>query len=135
MERKKESDNWPDNSKCGEVSLATGLLAYPYIQKMADKMMEAYPKLKLYVYPITNHFFGEHITVSGLITGQDLIAQLRDENLGSCLLLPENILRSGEDVFLDDLHVSDIEKALQVPLNIVKSSGYDFVDTILRVAE
>ena len=135
MERKKESDNWPDNSRCGEVSLATGLLAYPYIQKMADKMMEAYPKLKLYVYPITNHFFGEHITVSGLITGQDLIAQLRDENLGSCLLLPENILRSGEDVFLDDLHVSDIEKALQVPLNIVKSSGYDFVDTILRVTE
>ena len=63
------------------------------------------------------------------------MAQLKGKELGSCLLLPENILRSGEDVFLDDLHVTDLEKALQVPVNIVKSSGCEFVETILRAVE
>ena len=83
------------------------------------------------VYPITNFFFGEMITVSGLITGQDLLEQLRGKPLGRCLLLPENILRSGEDVFLDDCRVPELEKALQVPINIVKSSGNDFIDSVL----
>ena len=98
-------------------------------------MTQVYPGLQIYVYPIVNYFFGEHITVSGLITGQDLMAQLKDKKLGSTLLLPENILRSGEDVFLDDLHVGDLEKALQVPVNIVKSSGCEFVETILKTVE
>ncbi len=117
-----------------ELSIATGHLAYPYIQQMADRMMESFPNLKIHVYPITNHFFGELITVSGLITGQDLVAQLKGKELGECLLLPENILRSGEDVFLDDLHVSEVENTLQVPINIVKSSGYDFVHCIKNQA-
>ena len=84
------------------------------------------------MYSIENHFFGETITVSGLLTGQDLIAQLQDKPLGQRLLLPENILRSGEDVFLDDVHVYEVEKALQVPVNIVKSSGYELVNAILN---
>ncbi len=119
------------SEKHKELSLATGRLAYPYIKQMADRMMECFPYLNIHVYPITNHFFGELITVSGLITGQDLVAQLKDKELGECLLLPENILRSGEDVFLDDLHVGDVEKTLQVPINIVKSSGYGFVHCIM----
>ena len=57
--------------------------------------------------------------------------QLKGKPLGSRVLLPENILRSGEDVFLDDFHVSELERALQVPINIVKSSGYDFVEAVL----
>lgn len=118
----------------GEFSMATGRLAYPYIREMADEMMERWPEVTLHVYPITNNFFGEHITVSGLITAGDLIDQLKGRELGSSLFLPENILRSGEDVFLDDLHVADVEKALQVPLNIVKSSGYEFVESILKIA-
>ena len=75
--------------------------------------------------------FGRKITVSGLLTGQDLLAQLKDRPLGSCLLLPENVLRSGEDVFLDDMHVGELEQALQVPIYIVKSSGNDFVEAVL----
>ena len=75
-----------------------------------------------------NDFFGEQITVSGLITGQDLIAQLKDRDLGERLLLPCNMLRSGEDVFLDDMTVDEVENALQVPVNIVKSSGQDLVE-------
>ena len=121
----------PDSSPREELSIATGKLPFPYIQQMAERMMKAYPGLNIHVYPITNHFFGERITVSGLLTGQDLLAQLREKTLGSRLLLPENILRSGEDVFLDDMRVGELEKALQVPINIVKSSGNDFVKTIL----
>ena len=118
-------------SERNEMALATGYLAYPYIQKMADKMMEAFSDLEIHVYPIRNDFFGERITVSGLLTGQDLMAQLTGKPLGSRVLLPENILRSGEDVFLDDYRVCEVEKTLQVPINIVKSSGYDFVKVIL----
>lgn len=115
-----------------QLSIATGRLAYPYIEQMAGQMMEACQGLKVHVYPITNFFFGERITVSGLITGQDLLAQLKGKPLGSCLLLPENILRSGEDVFLDDMRVQELEKALQLPIYIVKSSGNDFVEAILK---
>ncbi len=116
----------------GELSIATGQLACPYIRRMADRMTEIWPGLRIHVYPIVNRFFGESITVSGLLTGQDLLAQLKGRPLGSRLLLPENILRSGEDVFLDDMRVKELEKALQVSVNIVKSSGNDFVDAILE---
>ena len=114
-----------------EVSIATGKLAYPYILKIAEKVQHAFPEYQIHVYPITNYFFGERITVSGLLTGQDLIAQLKDKPLGDKLLLPHNILRSGEDVFLDDIHLPELEKTLQVPIDIVKSSGYDLLNSIL----
>ncbi len=115
----------------GEVSIATGYLPYPYIKRMAEEMEETYPDLKIHVYPIRNDFFGEMITVSGLLTGQDIIAQLKGKKLGDKLFLPQNVLRSGETVLLDDVTVSDLEKALQVPINIVKSSGYDFVNALI----
>jgi len=119
----------------GTLSMATGWLAYPYIRKMADRMTEVYPGLEINVYPITNYFFGEKITVSGLLTGQDIREQLKGRQLGDCLLLPENVLRSGEEVFLDDMTREELEKALQVPINIVKSSGYDFVESILAASK
>ncbi len=114
-----------------EISLVTGRLAYPYIQQMAEEMMKRFSGLCIRVYQITNYFFGEMITVTGLLTGQDIISQLKDKRLGERLLLPQNTLRSGETVFLDDVTVSDVEKALQVKVDIVKSSGYDFVNAIL----
>ena len=120
----------PDHDKQEELSIATGLLAYPYIEKMAEELQRECPALDIHVYPITNYFFGEKITVSGLLTGRDLRDQLMGKQLGKRLLLPENVLRSDEDVFLDDLSVGDLEKALQVPINIVKSSGHDFVRAI-----
>ena len=135
MSQRKEKDGLPCNTVEGELSMATGVLSYPYIQKLADRMMEAYPKLRIHVYPIINHFFGENITVSGLITGQDLIEQLKGKELGSTLLLPENMLRCGEGLFLDDVRVEEAQGTLQVPLNIVKSSGYDFVETVLKMAQ
>lgn len=119
------------NVTAREVSIATGKLPFPYIKMMAQELMEAYPQLTIHVYPIRNDFFGESITVSGLLTGQDIIAQLKEKQLGEVLYLPQNILRSGEDVLLDDITVSDLEKALQVPVYIVKSNGCDFVSAFL----
>ncbi len=113
------------------VSLATGLLAYPYIKKMADRLMEKCTETKVYVYPVKNEFFGEQITVSGLITGKDLLCQLKGKPLGERLLLPCSMFRSGETVFLDDITLKDVTEALQVEAEIVKSSGQDFIDAII----
>ena len=83
------------------------------------------------VVSIINYFFGESITVSGLITGQDLIGQLKGKALGEKLLLPCNMLRIEEQDFLDDVTLQDVKDALQVPVDIVKSSGQDFIDAVL----
>lgn len=115
-----------------ELSLATGKLAYPYIREMAEQVMRRYPERRIYVYSIVNEFFGEQITVSGLLTGQDIIKQLTGKKLGEKLLLPQNVLRSGEDVFLDDVRLEEVEKTLQVPVDIVKSSGYDLFSAFVK---
>ena len=131
LERRKGLGLLPNNDLKAEYSLATGRLIYPVIQGMADELMALCPRLKLHVYEIRNDFFGERITVSGLLTGQDIIAQMKERDKGTRLYLPCNVLRSGEDVFLDDVHVGDMEKALQVPIYIVKSSGREFVEAFL----
>lgn len=130
-ERLRRERQLPDLTVREELSIATGRLAYPYIRQMAEELTEDFPGLEIHVYAIRNDFFGELITVSGLLTGQDILAQLREEPLGRRLLLPQNVLRSGETVFLDDLTVAELEKALQVEINIVKSSGCDFIDAVL----
>ena len=113
------------------ISIATGKLAYPYMKGIAENLMALCEGLRVHVYAIRNDFFGKMITVSGLITGQDIIKQLKGQELGEVLYLPENILRSGEDVFLDDLTVSDVQNTLQVCLDIVKSNGYELVSSLL----
>ncbi len=129
--RQKKQAGKMETEKIRTISLATGRLAYPYIRSMAERMEENFD-LKLHVYEIVNEFFGERITVSGLLTGQDIENQLRGKALGEKLLLPENVLRSGEDVFLDDITVEELEKSLQVKIDIVKSSGRDFIDAVLK---
>lgn len=124
-------ERFPDRNLTKKVSIATGKLAYSYIRQMAEKLMKYYPRLEIMVYPVVNEFFGDQITVSGLLTGQDIRNQLQGKELGEVLLLPQNVLRSGEDVFLDDLHVGELESALQVPVDIVKSSGRNFVESVL----
>ncbi len=109
-----------------ELSLATGLLAAPCLRLLYGEIHEQFPQVTLHIHEIRNDFFGERITVSGLLTGADLIRQLKGKPLGEELLLPVNMLRSGEQVFLDDVTVEELEKALQIKVRIVKSSGYDF---------
>lgn len=115
-----------------EVSVITGRLSYPCIKACAKRLEELAEGLKIHVHAIRNDFFGENITVSGLLTGTDIMAQGKELNLGERMLLPENVLRSGEQVLLDDYTVKDLEKTLQVSIDIVKSSGYDFINTILK---
>ena len=88
----------------------------------------------VFVLFLSRLFFGERITVSGLVTGQDIIAQLKGKELGSRLLLPCNMLKADEDVFLDDITVKEVSDALQVPVDIVKSSGQDLIDAMLGPA-
>jgi len=115
-----------------EISMATGFLAYPYLTKMIEKLKEKFPNVIVHLYPIRNDFFGEKITVAGLITGQDLIAQLKGQKLGQRLLLPCNMLRSGEEVFLDDVTLTELKDSLQIEIDIVKSSGWDFIEAIIN---
>ena len=121
----------PDRTRVHRLSLATGLLAAPFLMQLSEKCHEAYPNYESTVYPIVNEFFGERITVSGLITGQDLEKQLKGRDLGEKLLLPCNMLRSGEEVFLDDMTLTELKESLQVPIDIVKSSGQDLLDAML----
>ena len=113
------------------VSIATGKSAAPLMRKLAAKFVCLHPDTKVNVYQIRNDFFGEMITVSGLLTGQDLKAQLTGQELGDVLLLPCNLLRSGEEVFLDDVTLSELENALQVPIHIVKSDGQCLYEELL----
>lgn len=115
-----------------EISIMTGRLAYPIIKDLCCRLMEEVEGLIIHVHGIRNDFFGERITVSGLLTGSDIIAQGKELPLGARLLLPENLLRSGEEVLLDDYTLEDLKKSLQVPIDIVKSSGCDLIDTILK---
>ncbi len=113
------------------VSIATGKSAAGLLRRLADKFMNQHPDIKVMVYQIRNDFFGEMITVSGLLTGQDLRAQLSGQDLGDMLLLPCNLLRSGEEVFLDDMTLTELENTLQVPIHIVKSDGQCLYDGML----
>ena len=124
-------EEMPEPVKAGIVSVATGLLAYPYICRIAEWVRERFPQRMIRVYPVKNDFFGPMITVSGLLTGRDIVAQLKGADLGDCLLLPENMFRAGEEVFLDDMTRTDAENALQVRARIVKSSGRDLVFALL----
>lgn len=124
----------PDTKQEHTVSLATGRLMAPFMQKMAEQVMELLPNYHVLVYSIRNDFFGERITVSGLLTGQDLKAQLSGRELGERLLLPCNLLRSGEEVFLDDMTLDELKMALQVEIDIVKSSGQDLLNAMLMLS-
>lgn len=111
-------------------TIATGVSAQPYLRRLAEAAAEK-TGVSGQVIAIVNDFFGHTVDVAGLVTGGDLIAQLKGKGLGERLLIPVNMLRHGGDVFLDGLHVSDIEQALGVPVTIVEQDGFDLLDAIL----
>jgi len=114
-----------------EVSVVTGEAAYIFIKEFAEKLESKFKNLKINVYEIKNEFFGGKITVSGLLTGGDIIKQLKDKPLGEYLCLPKNLLRSGERVLLDDITLEDIERELNIKTKITGESGSDFIKTIV----
>ena len=123
---KREGDH-----RTASISFATGKLAYPVISRYMEEIRKKFPGILFKGYQIRNEFFGEQITVSGLLTGQDLAKQLRGQDLGEMLLLPCNLLRSGANVFLDDMTVEDLERELKVSVKIVGEDGADLVAAVL----
>ena len=113
-----------------EVSLITGELAYNFIRDLADRLEISCQGLKVNVYPIKNNFFGGGVNVSGLVVGQDIMEQLKDKSLGEKAFIPASMLRAGEDVFLDDTTLCEVEKFLGVPIGVLMSDGYEFVEQI-----
>ncbi len=114
------------------VSLATGVLAAPILKNLMEQISHRYPNIHTTVYTIINEFFGTDITVAGLLTGQDIMAQLKGKELGDYLILPDVLLRDGEDVLLDDITVEDIKNALQTEIRIVQSDGKSLINAVVN---
>ena len=103
------------------------------VANLAEKAEEYFPLLECNVYRIRNDFFGDTITVTGLITAQDLIKQLKGIDMGQQLLLSEAMLRRDSDVFLDDLTVQDVERELKTEVRRVPNDGYELLDAIMGI--
>jgi len=135
-----EFENAVDNCKGlksahKHISVATGKLAYPFIKKLVDIFLMKCDTITCDVYAITNDFFGHGITVSGLITGGDILTELSGKDLGSKLLIPQNMLKFGEDVFLDDVTVSEISEKLGVEIMVVEQNGKEFFSALSEAAD
>jgi len=120
-----------DLTKTRCVSIATGMAAYEYIEKLAKKLMERCPTLQVMVYPVKNEFFGENITVAGLLCGCDMKKQLTGKMLGDKLIIPAVTLRAARDVFLDGTSPEELSAALGVPVIASECTGADMICAIL----
>lgn len=117
-----------------KIGLLTGMAAADYLDSLVAAIKAAYPALDLTVFPISNHFFGQAITVSGLLTGADILAQMKPQlaaNSQDLLLLPENALRSGTHTLLDDWTLESLGTALNVPIQGVPVAGENLVQILL----
>lgn len=124
-------ENTEYNGQKRNISIATGYSAFDTIKTLAEMAEARFPELRCRVYAIRNDFFGETITVAGLITGQDLISQLSGKELGDDLLISSSMLRSGSDVFLDDLTVPEVSQKLGVSVTATNNDGYDLLEAML----
>ncbi|MBR2354413.1 MAG: DUF512 domain-containing protein [Clostridia bacterium] len=113
------------------VSIATGYAAYNHIRFLSERLMKEFSGLTIHVYPIENRFFGEKITVAGLLTGKDMSEQLLGRELGECLLFPSSTLRAEGDVFLDDMTPEELSRILSVPVFPCSSDPAEFIGSIL----
>lgn len=113
-------------------SIATGKAAYPLMESLAAAVMKKYPFIKINVYEILNDFFGHTVTVAGLITGRDLINQLKGRELYGELFIPETMLRSEGDLFLDGVSLEDAENELNVRVTVTSSDGYSLAECFLN---
>ena len=117
------------------VSIATGVAAYPTIRSMAARLEAMVEGLEIHVYEIINHFFGETITVAGLLTGTDMHEQLAGRELGDELFIPENTLRADEAMFLDDMTPEELSEKLNVRIRPGKNDGAAFIREVLGIED
>lgn len=123
-----DEDEMPERA---EADLVVGMLSAPLLQKLAAMLEEKFPTISLTVHPIVNDFFGHGITVTGLLTGQDIIAQLKGKMKSNRLLLPAVLLRAEGDILLDDMTPEEIGEALDVAVEIVPGGGENLLDAAL----
>ncbi len=121
--------NFTDKKR--DVAIITGVLSEPIIKQAIEEISTKNSGLNCAVYPIINHFFGEKITVAGLVTATDIIEQLKGKDLPETVLVPSSMLRAEQDMFLDSITVQDVENALGVKLTITYNDGYDLVEKII----
>lgn len=119
-------------SKIKKVSIATGHSAYEFMCEMAKCIMEKCPNVQIDVYKIINNFFGDTITVSGLVTATDLIDQLKDKNLGETLYIPRSMLKADEEIFLDNITLENLSDIMGLEVVPCLNEGKDFIDKILK---
>lgn len=123
---------WQGDDRKRRVTLVTAKLIYPTICWAAERIQEKYPNMDIQVVCITNHYFGEQITVTGLLTATDILEQLKGKDLGDWVVLPSVVLKADEDIFLDDISLEDVQRTLQVPIHIVKSNGVGFIQSTVE---
>ncbi|MBQ8568178.1 MAG: DUF512 domain-containing protein [Oscillospiraceae bacterium] len=116
------------------VTMATGALAYDFIKEMGERVNNADTGVRCDTYKIINYFFGETITVTGLLTAQDIIAQLKDKELGDVLILSSAMIKKDSDLFLDDMTISDVEKALDIKIVLTDNDGRMLLESILGIS-
>ena len=114
-----------------EVGVITGVLAAGYMNDLMKLISSKFSGLRWKVFPIVNHFFGEMITVSGLVTGTDILNQLKGETLPSRLLIPSSMLRAEQDMFLDSILLSEVSDKLNRPIGVAMNDGMDLLNQVL----
>jgi putative radical SAM enzyme (TIGR03279 family) len=124
-----------DEASSEPFSIATGLAAECFLKKLLTQAQEKCNNINCEVYGIKNQFFGETVDVAGLVSGGDLVSQLKDKKLGSRLLIPASMLRHGGDIFLDDLPLKDAEAALGLPIITVPNDGFELAEAIFNNQE
>ena len=122
---------YEDFSAQRTVSIATGYAAYAHICEIADKLMKKFDGLNIRVYKIKNNFFGETITVAGLLTAKDISEQLKGEDLGDALLVPQTALRADGEVFLDDVSPSELSEMLGTAVIPTRGEACEFIEKVL----
>ncbi len=116
------------------VSIATGVSVVNFIKEMVEKLEKRYNNIKVSVYPIKNNFFGENVTVTGLLTGTDIVEQLKEASLGQELLISRSMLKADEEIFLDDYTLAGVSESLGIKVTAVENSGEDFINKILGIS-
>ena len=124
-------DEYTEGFSGAKKSIATGEAAYETLCELAEELCSRVEGLELKVYKIKNDFFGHTITVAGLVTGKDLADQLSVKDLGDELLIPDVMLKSGENVFLCDMTTDELSERLGVPVAVTATGGADFIRSCL----
>lgn len=120
-----------DESLCHKVTIACGEGVFPYMKRIMSMINEKFPNITINTRAIKNNFFGGGVNVSGLVTGGDLIDQLRGDDLGDRLIITSSMLRFENDLFLDDVSTDDVERELGVTLVPVNNNGNDLVEAVI----